>query len=63
MPTIRIPGPLRKLTGNLEEIPVTGSTLATALDQDGVGIGYRGYYFRATKLDVLDLKSSLLKLL
>jgi len=33
MPTIRIPGPLRKLTGNLEEIAVTGSTLATALEQ------------------------------
>jgi len=33
MPIIRIPAPLRKLTGNLEEIPVTGGTLDAALEQ------------------------------
>jgi molybdopterin synthase sulfur carrier subunit len=33
MPTIRIPGPLRKLTGNLEEISVNGRTLKDALEQ------------------------------
>ena len=33
MPTIRIPAPLRKLTANLEEVPVVGNTLATALEQ------------------------------
>jgi molybdopterin synthase sulfur carrier subunit len=33
MPTIRIPGHLRKLTGNLEEISVNGRTLKDALEQ------------------------------
>lgn len=33
MPTIRIPGPLRKLTNNQAEVPVTGSRLDAVLDQ------------------------------
>ena len=33
MPIIRIPGPLRKLTNNPGEVPVTGSRLDAVLDQ------------------------------
>ena len=33
MPTIRIPAPLRKLTGNQEEIPVSGGRLDSVLEQ------------------------------
>lgn len=33
MPTIRIPAPLRKLTDNREEVPVSGSRLDVVLDE------------------------------
>jgi hypothetical protein len=46
-----------------QEVANAASVIRESLDQDGVGIGYRGYYFRATKLDIPDLKASLSKLL
>ena len=33
MATIRIPAPLRKLTNNLEEVPATGTSLGSILDE------------------------------
>ncbi len=33
MATIRIPGPLRKLTNNLEEVPSTGTSLGDILNE------------------------------
>ena len=44
MPIIRIPGPLRKLTNNQAEVPLTGSRFDAVLDQLNVhfpGLGER----------------------
>jgi len=44
MPIIRIPAPLRRLTNDEEEIPVTGTTVGeaiTRLDETHPGLGER----------------------